>query len=180
MPLGCRRSWIDVRLSDLIAAATAAAATTTTATTAAVATAATTAAATTAAVATASATTTAAAAAIFARASFVHGERATVVLGAVDSTNRRLGFCVAAHLDETEALAPASVAVVDDFGTLNRPELSKHLVKVRARDVEAQIATIKFLPHRKISCAWKKYQPATLLSGLKRKRPEWRPTRRDG
>ena len=64
---------------------------------------------------------------------------------------------------------------------LNRQaELREQLVKVRARHVEAQIATIKFLPHRKISCAWKNRQPTLVLSGLKRKRPEWRPTRRDG
>jgi hypothetical protein len=137
------------RLIATAAAATAASATITTAASAATTTTVTTAAST----ATAAATTTAT---IFARTGFVHGQCTAVVLGAVDALDRRLGFCVAAHFHESEALAAARVAIVDHLGALHRPKLSKQLVKVRAGDVEAQITTIQFLPHRKISCEWKK------------------------
>jgi hypothetical protein len=118
---------------------TAAAAATTAAT---VAAAAATAAATTVATTSAATTATPATTAIFARASFVDGERPAVVFGAVDASDRGLSFRVATHLDKAEAFAPAGVAIVDHFSTLNRPKLSKHLVKIRARNVETQIATI--------------------------------------
>ena len=47
------------------------------------------------------------------------------MLGAVDAFDRRLGFRVAAHLDESKALAAAGVAIVDHFGALHRPKLSR-------------------------------------------------------
>jgi hypothetical protein len=79
---------------------------------------------------TSTATTTAAASAGFAWASFVHGEGATVVLTTIDASDRRLRFLVILHLDETEAFAPAGVAIHDHFGALNRAEFGKHLVEV--------------------------------------------------
>jgi hypothetical protein len=99
---------------------TASAATTTAPTVAA-------AAATTAA---ASTTATTAAAAIFARASFVDGERAPVVLLAVHSGNGRLGFFIASHFDKAETFASAGVAIHDDFGTLHGAILTKDLVQI--------------------------------------------------
>src|SRR3954470_20889755 len=96
---------------------TASAATTTAATTVAAAAATTAAASTTA--------TTAAAAAIFARASFVDGERAPVVLLAVHSGNGRLGFFIASHFDKAQTFASAGVAIHDDFSTLHSAVLTK-------------------------------------------------------
>ena len=100
----------------LVAPATAAA------TAAAVAAAATTAAAAPAAATTAAVATAAAAAtarAVFAGLGLVDGQGAAVVLLAVEGGDGGLGLVVAAHLDEAEALAPAGVAVLDDFGALD-------------------------------------------------------------
>src|SRR5262245_21976091 len=78
--------------------------------------AASTAAATTPAVATAAATTTAATRALFARLGFVDGQRAAIVLLAVERGDRGLRFGVAAHLDKAEALAAAGLAIRDYLG----------------------------------------------------------------
>src|SRR4051812_23614024 len=99
---------------------TASAATTTAATVAA-------AAATTAA---ASTTATATSAAIFTRASFVDGERPAVVLFAVHSGNRSLGFFITSHFDKAKAFASTRVAVHDDFGTLHGAVLTKNLIQI--------------------------------------------------
>jgi hypothetical protein len=118
--------WSQVELVSLVTSAATAA------TTAAVAAAsATTAAATTAvAAATTAAAATAAATTLFTRPGFVHGQGPSVVLGAVDAGNRRLGFGIASHFNKAKALASARVAVVDDLGALHRPELRKHLIQI--------------------------------------------------
>ena len=70
-----------------------------------------------------------------------------IVLFAVDSADRGLRLGVARHLDETEALAAAGVAIVDHFGTLDRAVLGEQLIEVAARRVKTQVATIQFLSH---------------------------------
>src|SRR5436190_22092710 len=97
---------------------TASAATTTTATVAA------------AAATTAAASTTTATAAIFARASFVDGERPAVVLFAVHAGNRSLGFFITSHFDKAKAFASTGVAVHDDFGALHSAVLTKNLIEI--------------------------------------------------
>jgi hypothetical protein len=95
------------------------------------ASAATTTATAVAATTTAATTTTATTApAGFARSGFVDGQRAPIVLSAVDAGNGRLGFLVATHFDEAETFASARVAVHDDLGTLYRPEFTKNLVEI--------------------------------------------------
>jgi hypothetical protein len=98
-----------------------------------------------AAVTTATATT--AATSWLARTGFIHGERAAVVLGAVHSADRGLGFFIAAHFHEAEALAAAGVAIHDHFGALYRSEFPKHLVEIRVRNVITQIANVQLLSH---------------------------------
>jgi hypothetical protein len=101
------------------------------ATAAAIATAvAATAAATTAATVAASATAATAATAIFARAGFVHGQGASAVLLAVEPRDRRLGFFVAAHFDESETFASTGVAIVDDLGRHHLAKLLEHLFEL--------------------------------------------------
>jgi hypothetical protein len=115
----------------LEALSTAAAAVSTAA--AAAESAAATAAATTTAVAT-TATTTAAATtatgAIFAGLGFVDSESAAVMLLAVQSGNRRLGFLIRTHLNESEALAATGFPIGDDFGALHGAVLRKKLLQV--------------------------------------------------
>src|SRR5208337_3832026 len=53
--------------------------------------------------------------AVFAWLGFVHGQRAAAVVLAVEPGDGGLRLAVAAHLDETEALAPAGVPVADDL-----------------------------------------------------------------
>src|SRR2546421_136637 len=75
-----------------------------------------------AAVATAPAATTPAAAAVttaatgagLARLGLIDGQATTVVLLLVEATDGRIGFGIAAHLHEAEALAPARLSVGDD------------------------------------------------------------------
>src|SRR4051812_14525458 len=96
---------------------TAVAAATAAATTAAATAAATVAAAATratAAAATVAAATTAGA--VFFRLGFVDSQGATAVLLAVEGRDCRLGFFIAAHLDEPETLAATGVPVRDDLG----------------------------------------------------------------
>ena len=107
--------------------------TTAAATATAVAAAATTAAVAAAATAAPTATTAAATTTIFTRLGFVHGEPTPVVLLVVEALDRglRLGFCV--HLDESEALAPTRLAVLNDLRTLHGTELGEQLLPGRTR-----------------------------------------------
>src|SRR5947209_5341436 len=76
--------------------------------------------------------TAAAAAAVFARAGFVDGQGAAVVLLAVERRDGGVGLGVIGHLHEPEALALAGVPVVDDLGGNHLPVLSEHLLQLRA------------------------------------------------
>jgi hypothetical protein len=98
---------------------TAVSATTSTTAAAAAATAAVTT-ATPAATATAESTaTTAATGAFFLGSGFIDGQGATVVLLTVEGRDGGLGLFVGRHLDKTEPLAAAGVAIVDDLGRDN-------------------------------------------------------------
>src|SRR5687767_6895675 len=99
---------------------------------AAAATAAVAAAATAAAAAPAAAAAAAPAAALLAGLGDVHGEGPAVVLLAVQRRDGGLRLLVTAHLHETEPLAPAGVAVLDDLGALDGAVGGKHLLEVRA------------------------------------------------
>jgi hypothetical protein len=119
-----------------VAATTAAAAAT-------VAAAATAAAATTV---TASAATTAAAT-IFLRASFVDGQRATVVLRLVQVLGRFASAIFIFHLDEAKALAAARVAVHDDLRTADNAVLAEEFFENLVGDTVAQVTNVQLLSH---------------------------------
>ncbi|HEY1683207.1 MAG TPA: hypothetical protein VGG19_00470 [Tepidisphaeraceae bacterium] len=125
-----------------IAAATA----TKTTTAAAIATATTTAAAAvsaTAATTTAATKSTAAATgAVFTGLGFVNGECTSHVLLAIKGCNSRLGFIIARHFDEPEALAAAGVPIADDLRALYGSMRAKQSLESRAIDVVAQIPHI--------------------------------------
>jgi hypothetical protein len=129
-PQGCWRS-IPIASPPIaaVAASTAAEAAAAAATTTAVATATATP-SPAASAATTATEATAAAAAVFARAGFVHGEGAAVVLLAIKPGDRRLGLFIGAHLDETESLAAAGVAVVDDLGGNDLAVCSEQLLEL--------------------------------------------------
>jgi hypothetical protein len=133
---------------------TASAATTTTAVTAAstasaVTTAAAAAGATSAASTTSAAvTTTTTAASVFARLGLVDGQASAVVILVVEAVNRGQGLGLGVHLDESESLAPAGVAVLNDLGALDGAELREQLLKLRAVDLIGQITNIQLLAHR--------------------------------
>jgi hypothetical protein len=120
----------------IAAAATSAAASAIAATAAAASTAATT-----------TATESAAVAAVFAGTGFIDGKGAALMLSAVQGGDGRLGLGVAGHLDESESLAPASIAVVDDLGRNNLPMSREQLFQHRAINVVAQVSDVQLLTH---------------------------------
>jgi hypothetical protein len=104
---------------------------------------ATTAAATAAAAAaTTTVTAATAAAAFFTRTGFVHGQRPTVLLGVVQATDGFLRRIVVGHFHETKTLAPAGIAVVNDFSAFHRAVCRKQRLQARVIDIVAQIANI--------------------------------------
>jgi cytoskeletal protein RodZ len=110
-----------------ITAATATAATATTAA-AEAATATTTAAA--AITATASAATAAAMGAFGSGLGFIHGQGTAVHFRSMQRGCRRLGFCIAAHFHEPEALASAGVPVVNDLCRLHGSVLCEQFLQL--------------------------------------------------
>jgi hypothetical protein len=151
------KKWIGDGYGLVPVATTAVAAATTATTTEATATTPTTTEATTAATpttstavattATTSATTTEAATALFARAGFVDGQGATVVLLAIEGSDRGLGLVVVAHFDEPETLAAAGVPVVDDLGGCDRPICAEELFQLGAVNTIGQITDVQLLTH---------------------------------
>jgi hypothetical protein len=112
--------WL-ARATRLVAAAPAAAAATATAIAAATTT--------TPAAATAAAATTAAP--LFAWASFVDREGATVVLLQIKAFDSGCRFSIAGHFDEAETFATTGVAVHDDFGALHSAIFREQLLQIR-------------------------------------------------
>jgi hypothetical protein len=111
-------------------AATATAAAATTVTTAASAAATTTTAVTTAASAT---TTTTATGTIFTRLGLVHGEGPAILFLTVQGGDGSLRFIVGTHLNESETLAAACLAVADHFSAAHGAVLTEQLFQFRAR-----------------------------------------------
>ena len=60
----------------------------------------------------------------------------------VQRRDRRLGFLIGAHFDETEPLGSAGVAIIDDLRRDHGPVLSKQLLEFRAIHLVAQVANI--------------------------------------
>jgi hypothetical protein len=136
-----------------VAAATTAAATVATTTPASAATAAeaaATAAASTAVAASATTTAAATTASLFARAGFIDGKGAAVVLLAVECGHRGRGFLVRGHFDESEAFASAGVTIIDDLSRDDLPMCSEQLFEFRAIDGVAQVPDIQLLTHRNL------------------------------
>jgi hypothetical protein len=131
---------------DLVAIAATSAATTTAAaiTTAA---AATTAAAVAAAASTTAAATATAARTLFLRTSLVDGQRAAIMLLAIESGNRSLCFRIATHLNEAESLAATGFTIRNHLGRLNRAMLAEELFQIRAAGVIAQVPDIQLIAH---------------------------------
>src|SRR5438105_4051197 len=77
-----------------------------------------------------------------ARLGLVDGESAAVLLLAVERCDGALRLGVAAHLDEAEALAPAGVAILDDFGALHVAVRGAHRLQVRTGDVVTEISDV--------------------------------------
>ena len=74
------------------------------------------------------------------------------MLLAVQTANRGLRFLVGRHLDETEAFAPARVAVRNDLGALNGAILRKQFLQLLAIHRVAQMSNVQLLAHLGISC----------------------------
>tara|TARA_R110002073_G_scaffold329060_1_gene510996 strand:+ start:210 stop:374 length:165 start_codon:yes stop_codon:yes gene_type:complete len=49
----------------------------------------------------------------------------------VQSSDSRLSFSIAAHLNKTKAFASAAIAISDDLGAFNRAKLRKQVFQVR-------------------------------------------------
>src|SRR5262249_7350606 len=83
----------------------------------------------------------------FARAGFVDGQGAAVVLLAVEGRDRGFRLGVTAHLDEPETLAPPGLPVGDDLGALDRAVLREELFQLRAIDLIAEVTDVQLLAH---------------------------------
>src|SRR5262249_1691307 len=81
------------------------------------------------------------------RSCLVHRHRTRVVLLAVQALDRGLRGLVICHLDETEALRAARVAVHDDRRGLDAAELPEQCLQVFLGRVVTEIADVKFLRH---------------------------------
>jgi len=90
--------------------------------------------------------------AIFPRLGFVHFEGPAAMLLTVERRNRRLGFLIAAHLDETEPLALASGSIVDYVRAFHCTIRSKQLLQGFVVNVETQISHIQFFTHNDLLC----------------------------
>jgi hypothetical protein len=106
--------------------------------------------ATTATAAGASASTAEASAAAFTLGfgpRLAHGDGFAAELAAVELGDGVTGAVLALHLDKTETLALAGIAVLDDR---HRGDLAGHgkiMIEVRFRDFDSQVAYIQFLVH---------------------------------
>jgi hypothetical protein len=93
----------------------------------------------------AAATTTATAAtstAFFAGTGFVDGQRPTAMFLAVEGVDCVLGFFIGRHLDESESLAAAGIAIIDDLRRNHLAVLAKQLLQLGAINLVAQVANI--------------------------------------
>jgi hypothetical protein len=129
------------------AAATTTTATVAAATTAAAATVATFTTAATTVTTAATTTATTATGAVFAGFGFVDGKRTAVVFLTVEGCDRRLGFFIRTHLDESESLASTGFPITDDFCTLHGAVLREKLFQFRAGRIVAQIPDIQLAAH---------------------------------
>src|SRR5262249_51336457 len=99
----------------------------------------------TAAVPTASAAP--AAASFLARPGFIDRQRPTADLLAVERLNGVLGFLVAAHLHEAEALGSTRVAIHDDLRRLDRAVWGEHRLQRGIGHVVSQIPNVQLPAH---------------------------------
>src|SRR6185503_13585950 len=95
-----------------------------------------------ASITTTTAGSSAAAGAGFAGLGFIDGQRPAVLLLAVQSGNRRGGLGVTAHLHESETLASAGFAILNDLSALDRAVRREHLLQCRIVDLVTHIADI--------------------------------------
>ena len=98
----------------------------------------------TAKAATAATTAETAGAGLF-RTGFVHDDRASFNFLPVQSRNRRLSFLIGAHLDESEPLGAAGLAVHNDFRALDLAVRREQLLAAVARQAVTQVSDIQFL-----------------------------------
>src|SRR5262245_33746547 len=106
------------------------------------------AASTTAAVAATSTAAAAAAAAAFRLGPcFVDRQRTPLDLRAVQRGDRRLCFCVTAHLHKAESLGPACVAVDDHLDGLHRAVLLEQLLQRTVGDAVGKVSHVQLLAH---------------------------------
>src|SRR5205085_4023363 len=96
----------------------------------------------------AAATTTAATRAIFARARFVHRQRPSAHIFAVQAGNRRLSFLLGAHFDKSESFASAALAILQHFSAYDIAKRGKLRPQFVARRLIIQIPNINLLAHR--------------------------------
>src|SRR5262245_7412122 len=106
---------------------------------------------TTAAAAAVTTTAAPAAAAFGLGAGLVDCQRAAVLFFAVEGRDRRLGFLVAAHLDEAEAFGTAGVAVHDHLRRLHGAVSCEHLLQITIVDTVGQVAHVQLLAHERAS-----------------------------
>lgn len=65
----------------------------------------------------------------------------------MEALDGRAGAIVIRHLDESEAFAPAGVAILDHLGAADLAERREQTFEIRIRDLIAQVSHIQFLAH---------------------------------
>ena len=104
----------------------------------------------TAATAAITAVATATAAPWFAGLGFIHLERPTAVVLAVQRGDGRLGLRVGTHLHESEPFALTCTPVHDDFRSLDGSVLRQQRLQVRTADIIAKVPDIQLFAHRNL------------------------------
>jgi len=104
--------------------------------------------------------------------SFIHGERATAQLAAVQLLDRFPRVIVGTHLDEREATGPARHLVTHHSDRFHRPDTRKQVLQFTLTHFERQVANVQFPTHDIAP-----FVPATVVVQLTFKRSESRPAR---
>jgi hypothetical protein len=90
---------------------------------------------------------TAAATTLFARASFVDGQRAAVNIFLVETIDGSPGLIAIDHFDKPKAFAAPRIAIDDHLGAFDLSELGEHLLQLLVVDVVAEIPNVQTHSH---------------------------------
>jgi hypothetical protein len=95
----------------------------------------------------------------FLRTGFVDSEGSAHVLLTIQRGDRRLGFFIRRHFDESKTLASAGLAVRNDLRRRDIAVLTEQLGQICVTALVTQIAHVKLLTHRSYLLCMGKHRP---------------------